>query len=105
MGRLVFGMMQSLDGYIAANAQLFGTSTSPGVPGGPALPPPGPALPGAPLIPDLGMSGSELSYDQSQGARLQLIHGLPHIRNPRMCGAPSTRGTSLTGTTAETGPF
>ena len=44
MGRLVFGMMQSLDGYIAANAQLFGTSTSPGVPGGPALPPPGPAL-------------------------------------------------------------
>jgi len=44
MGRLVFGMMQSLDGYIAANAQLFGTSTSPGVPGGPALPPPGPGL-------------------------------------------------------------
>jgi dihydrofolate reductase len=32
MGKLVFGMMQSLDGYVA------------GVPGGPQLPPPGPAL-------------------------------------------------------------
>lgn len=32
MGRLIFGMMQSLDGYIA------------GVPDGPQLPPPGPAL-------------------------------------------------------------
>src|SRR6476620_10821747 len=32
MAKLVFGMMQSLDGYIA------------GVPGGPQLPPPGPAL-------------------------------------------------------------
>jgi len=32
MGKLVFGMMQSLDGYVA------------GAPGGPDLPPPGPAL-------------------------------------------------------------
>lgn len=32
MGKLIFGMMQSLDGYID------------GVPGGPQLPPPGPAL-------------------------------------------------------------
>jgi dihydrofolate reductase len=32
MGKLVFGMMQSLDGYVA------------GVPGGPQLPPPGDAL-------------------------------------------------------------
>src|SRR5271166_2454203 len=43
-----------------------------------------------PLIPGVGMSGSELSYDQSQRGRLQLIYGLPHIRNPRMCGAPSS---------------
>ena len=45
---------------------------------------------GGPLIPDVGMSGSELSYDQPQRGRLQLIHGLPHIRNPRMCTAPGT---------------
>lgn len=32
MARLIFGMMQSLDGYVA------------GAPGGPELPPPGPAL-------------------------------------------------------------
>jgi dihydrofolate reductase len=32
MGRFIFGMMQSLDGYVA------------GAPGGPPLPPPGPAL-------------------------------------------------------------
>lgn len=32
MARLIFGMVQSLDGYIA------------GAPGGPELPPPGPAL-------------------------------------------------------------
>jgi hypothetical protein len=32
MGKLLFGMMQSLDGYIA------------GTPGGPQLPPPGPEL-------------------------------------------------------------
>jgi len=32
MGKLVFGMMQSLDGYVA------------GAPGGPSLPPPGPRL-------------------------------------------------------------
>ncbi len=44
MGRLVFGMMQSLDGYIAAKSQFFGTSTGSEVPGGPVLPPPGPAL-------------------------------------------------------------
>src|SRR5271165_6435370 len=27
--------------------------------------------------------------DQSQPGCLQLIHGLPHIRKPRMCGAPT----------------
>ena len=38
MGKLVFGMMQSLDGYIAGNLAFTAT------PDGPQLPPPGPEL-------------------------------------------------------------
>jgi hypothetical protein len=38
-------------------------------------------LPGAPLIPSFGMSGGQ------QGVR-RIILRLPHIRNPRMRGAP-----------------
>ena len=42
MAKLVFGMMQSLDGYIAGSDQFFGSVT--GTTGGPMLPPPGPEL-------------------------------------------------------------
>jgi dihydrofolate reductase len=40
MGRLVFGMMQSLDGYVAGAKQTFPPSAA----GGPQLPPPGERL-------------------------------------------------------------
>jgi len=39
MSKFVFGMGQSLDGYIAANGQTFSSSTA--APDGPPLPPPG----------------------------------------------------------------
>jgi dihydrofolate reductase len=42
MAKFVFGMMQSLDGYIAAKGQTFSATTA--APDGPPLPPPGPEL-------------------------------------------------------------
>jgi dihydrofolate reductase len=42
MAKFVFGMMQSLDGYIAAKGQTFSSTTA--APDGPPLPPPGPEL-------------------------------------------------------------
>jgi dihydrofolate reductase len=42
MAKFVFGMMQSLDGYVAGSTQTFGSVTASS--GGPMLPPPGPEL-------------------------------------------------------------
>jgi dihydrofolate reductase len=42
MSKFVFGMGQSLDGYIAANGQTFSSNTA--APDGPPLLPPGPEL-------------------------------------------------------------